>query len=292
MAEIEERVRRLACFSGDVAVEPLAGGLTNRNFLVHAKGEKFVVRIGDDHPVHLILRWHELAAAKAAHVAGIAPEIIHAEAGALVMRHVAGRTLTPQDVADPRRLPALIALLKRCHIEARHHFVGPVMAFWPFHVARHYARLIKEAKGEWMAEMPALLALADRLEAGLGPVSLVFGHNDLLAANIIDDGARLWLIDYDYAGLNSPLFDLANLASNNGFSDEAEREMLALYFGRTPDAATLRSYAAMRAASLLRETMWSMVSETHSTLDFDYRAYTLDYRARLDEAVAVFDGLN
>ena len=131
--------------------------------------------------------------------------------------------------------------------------------------------------------------MTTQLEKGLGPVELVFGHNDLLAANFIDDGKRLWLIDYDYAGLNSPLFDLANLASNNGFSEEAEREMLGLYYGREADTRMLKSYAAMKAASLLRETMWSMVSETHSTIEFDYRGYTLDYRGRLDAAVAAFD---
>ncbi len=291
MTTIEDQIARLACFSGPIESEPLSGGLTNRNFMVRHAGERFVVRVGDDNPVHLILRWHELASARAAYRAGIAPEIVHAEPGMLVMRHVAGHTLTPEDIADPQRLLALVALLKRCHHEVRQQFIGPLMAFWPFHVARHYARLIQEAGHEWSLEVPALLAIADRLEQGVGPVSLVLGHNDLLAANLIDDGQRLWLIDYDYAGLNSPLFDLANLASNNGFDEQAEHEMLTHYFGRTPDRTLLRSYAAMRAASLLRETMWSMVSETHSTLDFDYRSYTLDYRARLDAAILAFDGL-
>ena len=289
MGEVEDRISKLSCFSGSVSVEPLSGGLTNRNFLVRHGGECFVVRVGDDNPVHLIVRWHELAAAKAAHRAGIGPEIIHTEAGLLVMRHIAGAALNPNDVADHARLPTIIALIKACHYDVRDLFDGPLMAFWPFHVVRHYARLIREAKGKWASDVDPLLALGVRLENGIGPVSLVFCHNDLLAANIIDDGTRLWLIDYDYAGLNSPLFDLANLASNNGFDEATEIRLLELYLGHAPDVAQLRSYRAMRAASLLRETMWSMVSETHSTLDFDYRSYTVEYRSRLDVAVAAFD---
>lgn len=287
----ESRAASLTCWTEKVAVKPLSGGLTNRNFLVRHRGERYVVRIGDDNPVHLILRWHERAAAEAAYRAGIAPEIIHAEPGALVMRHLDGRTLTPNEVAEPGRLAGLVDVIRRCHVKVPEYFTGPALAFWPFHVARHYGRLIAEGGGDWAEAMPELLGLAARLEQGLGPVDLVFGHNDLLAANFIDDGKRLWLIDYDYAGLNSPLFDLANLASNNGFSEEAEREMLGLYYGREADTRTLKSYAAMKAASLLRETMWSMVSETHSTIDFDYRAYTLEYRGRLDAAVAAFENI-
>ena len=119
---------------------------------------------------------------------------------------------------------------------------------------------------------------------------MVFGHNDLLAANFIDDGARLWLVDWDYAGFNSPLFDLANLASNNEYPPEMEDQLLAGYFGLPPDEALRRRYEAMGCASLLRETMWSMISEIHSSLDFDYQAYTAENLARFEQAYSAFAG--
>ena len=103
---------------------------------------------------------------------------------------------------------------------------------------------------------------------------LVYGHNDLLAANFIDDGERLWLIDWDYAGFNSPLFDLGGLASNNELSQEQEHWMLKSYFGNETGKIDFRRYEAMKCASLLREAMWSMVQEIHSTLDFDFVYYT------------------
>jgi thiamine kinase-like enzyme len=136
--------------------------------------------------------------------------------------------------------------------------------------------------------LPPLLAAAEVLEKATGPVEIVFGHNDLLPANLIDDGARLWLVDWEYAGFNTPLFDLGGLASNAGMTPPERTALLAAYYRREPDAHLLRQAAALTAASLLRETMWSMVSERHSTLDFDYAAYTAENRARLDAAFEEF----
>ena len=110
-----------------------------------------------------------------------------------------------------------------------------------------------------------------------------------LQSTASDDGDRIWLVDWDYAGFNSPLFDLSNLTSNNEFPPELEDRLLESYFGAPPDAETRRRYRAMGCASLLRETMWSMISEIHSTLDFDYVAYTEENLARFERAYAAFE---
>jgi thiamine kinase-like enzyme len=121
----------------------------------------------------------------------------------------------------------------------------------------------------------------------VGPIDLVFGHNDLLAANLIDDGHRLWLIDWDYAGFASPLFDLAGLASNNGFDAAHERALLERYFGKAPDGVLTSRYEAMRCAALMRETLWSMVAELRPTVSgVDFVAYTRENRARFETAWA------
>ena len=113
---------------------------------------------------------------------------------------------------------------------------------------------------------------------------MVFCHNDLLAANFIDDGSRLWLVDWDYAGFNSPLFDLGGLASNSEMPSRMRETLLEAYFGQPVTDQLRYRFAAMTAASLLRETMWSMVSELHSKIDFDYAGYTAENRARFDAA--------
>jgi thiamine kinase-like enzyme len=169
------------------------------------------------------------------------------------------------------------------------HLRGPLLMFWPFHILRDYAATLRRCESRWVAKLPRLLEIAAELERLVTPLEIAFCHNDLLAANLIDDGQRLWLIDWDYAGFNSPLFDLANLASNNGFDTEMEAELLGLYFGRAPDAALWQRHRAMRAVSLLREAMWGMVSELTSQLDIDYVAYAGEHLGKFEAELARLD---
>lgn len=278
------RAAALSFWSGPVAPVALKGGITNANFEVRDRGRRYFVRIGDDIPVHGVMRFAELAASRAAHAAGLAPEVLHHEPGAIVFAFIEGRTLTPETVRPHTMLERILPLVKRCHREIPRHLQGPVLMFWPFHIFRSYAASLREAKSPHVSELPTLLTIAEDLERRLGPIELVFGHNDLLAGNFIDDGDRLWLIDYDYAGYSSPLFDLGNLCSNNDVSPADEEWLLGAYFERPVDDQLRHRYQAMKCASLLRETMWSMIAERISTLDFDYAAYTEDYRARFHQA--------
>ena len=284
MTNPTELAARLPCWKGDVAPQPLGGGITNVNFTVDDAGERYVVRIGEDIPVHGVYRVNELAAARAAHAAGISPEIVHAEPGALVMRWVDGCTLDPAGVRDPVRLERVLETVGRCHRDIPAHFRGSTPMFWVFQVVRDYARTLREAGSRMAPRLDDLLGRAAHLESAVGSVEIVFGHNDLLAANFIDDGDRIWLIDWEYAGFNSPLFDLGGLASNNEMDAEQERRMMERYFGASPGEPLLARYAAMKCASLLREAMWSMVSELYSGIDFDYVAYTEENLERFERA--------
>ena len=280
------RTARLGCWRGRVTPQPLGGGISNHNFLVEDGGARFFVRIGEDFEVHNVLRRFELAASRAAHAAGIAPEVVHAEPGAMVFSYVEGRTLTPQEVRDPAMLARIVPLVHTCHRELPRHFRGPAPIFWVFQVLRDYAARLAADGHRLALELPRYLAAAGRLEAAVGPVEIVFGHNDLLAANLIDDGKRLWLVDWEYAGFNSPLFDLGGLASNNELAPELEDRLLELYFDAPATDDLRRRYHAMKCASLLREAMWSMVSELHLTVDFDYVAYTAENLARFEKSYA------
>ncbi|MDH4260242.1 MAG: phosphotransferase, partial [Gammaproteobacteria bacterium] len=212
--------------------------------------------------------------------------------GALVLEFVAGHTFSPTDVRDPRNLDRILDVLKRCHRGIPEYLRGPAAAFWVFHVVRDYAHTLRMADSRHAALLPGLLTTAARLEKALGPVDIVFGHNDLLATNFIDDGKRLWLVDWEYAGFNSPLFDLAGLSSNNEFPEDLRAWLIEMYFGLPLDDGLRLRFTAMTAASLLRETMWSMVSEIHSRIDFDYAAYTAENLARFGAALAVFDEMD
>lgn len=286
------RVASLSIWQGRVDPQPLTGGITNKNFKVDDGGNRYVVRVGDDILVHGIVRATELAASQAAYLAGVSPRVVHAEPGILVLDFIEGHTFAPEDVRDPANLERLVDMVRRCHRDIPQFLRGPAAMFWVFHVVRDYGHTLQEGGSTHTPLLPDLLARAQRLESAVGPIDVVFGHNDLLAANFIDDGKRLWLVDWDYAGFNSPLFDLGGLASNSELPTEQAEQILTLYFGKPVDDDLRRRAAAMTAASLLRETMWSMVSEIYSTVDFDYGAYTAENLRRFETAYAAFQDMN
>ncbi|MGF1632142.1 MAG: phosphotransferase [Kiloniellaceae bacterium] len=288
MTDAFSRVTRLDLWQGPVDPQPLSGGITNRNFLVEDAGRRYVVRVGEDIPVHQVMRFNELAASRAAAATGISPAVVHHQPGVLVIDYIDGRTLAAADLRRPEILEQALPLVARCHRMLPQYLRGPVLAFWVFHVIRDYGWTLKEGNSPHAVLLPVLLELSGRLEAAVGAVEMVFGHNDLLPGNFIDDGKRLWLIDWDYAGFNSPLFDLGGLASNNELAPAQEDWMLETYFERPLDDALRRRYQAMKCASLLRETLWSMVSEIHSDIDFDYAAYTAENLARFQAAIKEF----
>ncbi len=204
------------------------------------------------------------------------------------MRFIEGQTLTEEDVRRPAMLERIMPLIRLCHNEIPKHFRGPALVFWPFHVCRNYVLTAREGNSRKKSQLSRLLRINEDLENTVGEIRLIFGHNDLLAANFIDDGKRLWLVDWDYAGYNAALFDLANLASNNQLSAEQEDWLLETYYQQSITDNLRRRLAAMKCVSLLRETLWSIVSEIHSTLDFDYEAYTEENLTRFNRAYKAF----
>ena len=209
---------------------------------------------------------------------------LHTEPGVLVLSYIEGHTLTPEAVREGSMLERILYLVQVCHRTIPQHLGGAVLVFWVFQVVRNYANTLAEGNSRVVAELPRYLDIAVQLEQAVGDISLVFGHNDLLAANFIDDGERLWLVDWEYAGFNSPLFDLGGLAANNELSEQQQQWMLETYYSVSLDASLRRRYSAMKCASLLRESMWSMVSELYSTIDFDYVAYTTENLERFEAA--------
>ena len=285
---INIRIAGLPCWQGKVDIEPLSGGMTNLNFKVTDGANQYVVRFGEDDPIHLISRQNEIASSRAAFDIGVSPELVHHEAGILVVRFIDGKVFDESDVRIDHNLERIVELLQRFHHELPKKFNGVAVMFWVFQVLRHYHNLLVQGESAHAARLPELASIGAELEAAVGPVEIVFGHNDLLPANFIDDGDKIWLIDFDYAGFNSPLFDLSNLASNNELNDVQERAMLEQYFGSPPDHAKLSSYHAMKCASLLRETMWSMVSELYSRVEMDFADYTQKNLARFETVYAEY----
>lgn len=287
MTTNEDRVRALPLWKGPITLVPLKGGLSNESWLVTDAAGRHVARIGRDYPFHHVFREREIMAARAAHAAGFAPAIHYAEPGVMVSAYLGAKTYGAEDVRD--NIPRIATLMRRFHEEMPKHVSGAGFMFWVFHVIRDYARTLETGNSRLLPQVPRYLALAGALEAAQKPLPIVFGHNDLLPANFLDDGDKLWLIDFEYAGFNTAMFDLAGTASNAGMSDDQSAELLDVYFGAPPDEAMRRAHLAMQCASLLREAMWSMVSELHLTAPgADYVAYTAENLARLEAALDAY----
>jgi thiamine kinase-like enzyme len=283
----EERIRALPIWSGAITIAPLKGGLSNESWLVSDGAGRHVVRFGKDYPFHHVSRERETMTARAAHQAGFAPEVRYSEPGIMVTAFLGAKTYGANDVrANSGRIAELV---RAFHEEMPKHVSGAGFMFWPFHVIRDYARTLAAGNSRMTHALPGYLALADELERAQVALPVIFGHNDLLPANFLDDGKRLWLIDFEYAGFSTAMFDLAGAASNAGMSEKESAEFLGRYFGATPSSEIRRAHAAMQCASLLREAMWSMVSELHlDAPGADYVAYTGENLARLETALDAY----
>ena len=287
MLTSDERIRALPIWRGEITVARLKGGLSNESWLVSDAAGRHVVRFGKDYPFHHVFRDRETMTARAAHEAGFAPEVHYSEPGVMVTAFLGAKTYGADDVRA--NIGRIAELVRSFHDEMPKHVSGAGFMFWPFHVIRDYARTLEAANSRMAHALPFYLSLAEELERAQLALPVIFGHNDLLPANFLDDGMRLWLIDFEYAGFSTAMFDLAGVASNSGMSAEESDELLGRYFGSAPSPEIRRSHAAMQCASLLREALWGLTSELHlDTPGVDYAAYTAENLARLDAALDVY----
>ena len=281
----EDRVRALPVWRGLKSIVPLKGGVSNASFTVEDSTGKYVARVGEDYPCHQVSREREGVAARAAFEAGLSPEVVYTESGIMVVRYLEARTYGEADVRANAGL--CVELVQRCHHDMGKRISGQGAIFWVFQILRDYAHTLKAGKHRHVRDVPRWMKIAGTLEAAQVALPVVFGHHDLLPTNFMDDGRRLWLIDWEYGAFGTAMFDLANIASNNSFEQEGEMQILEIYFGRKPDEALLRAFYGMKTASALREAMWGMVSELHlNAPGVDYAAYASEYLGRFERVHA------
>jgi len=278
---IDQLISSIPIWQNKIIISKIDGGITNQNFLVTDSNKKYFVRVGEDIPEHLVSRSNELKSSIAAASLGIAPEVIYNNENLQVIKFIESKTLNDKDVKE--KIEDIILLIRKVHKEIPKKLNGQSFIFWVFHVIRHYSNYLENNKSKYSSILSDLLTKSQILEEKSSPYEIVFGHNDLLPANFLDDGNRLWLIDWEYAGYNTPLFDLGGLSSNNNFNPKEEIFLLENYFEKKINPQLLNQYNCLKCASLLRETMWSMVSEITSNIDFDYVNYTDENLLKFEE---------
>jgi thiamine kinase-like enzyme len=283
---VDEVIARVPAWGGRrvVRVTPLDGGITNENHRVEIDGEAFVVRVGGrDTDLLGIDRHREWMTARAVARLGLGPEVLFGlpEAGVLVTRWVAGRTLDAEGVQAPGVMTRVAAVIRRIHA------VPPVDgAFSPFRAAEAYTEVARRRAVALPPGLDDWLALGRRIETALAPAAATLCHNDLLPANLIDDGHVIRVLDWEYAAMGDPFFDLANLAANAELDADAEERLVTAYFGGRAPPEALRRLRLLRVASDLREATWALVQAGISRLAFDFGAYADRYLARVAAGAA------
>jgi thiamine kinase-like enzyme len=267
----------------ELTLTTLSGGITNRNYLVTpADGrDRYVIRLaGNDTHLLGISREVEYAATVAAAGVGVGPEVVAfiRPEGYLVTRFIEGKPLPEADAHLPATLARVADALRRFHD-------GPAIPglFIPLRIVEVY-RALAVARGVRIPpEYDLARAIGRRIELALlaAPIELQPCHNDLLNANFIDDGERIRIVDWEYAGMGDIFFDLANFSVNHELSPDEDAVLLEAYDRGAPRAGRLARLALMRVVSDFREAMWGVLQQGISTLEVDFVAYAGDHFERL-----------
>jgi thiamine kinase-like enzyme len=276
--------RGVPCLAGTPRqVTVLPGGLTNRNYKLTTPAGSFVARVWSDGSFLAINRDHEYHNSVAAAAAGVGAPV-HAyqpEHNLLVLGFIEGRTFGAQDVRAPANIPRIADACRRLHTGPR--FAGDfdMFAIQPRYraVAREHGFAIPRGYDE---HAPAVAAARAALAAR--PAATVPCNNDLLAANFIDDGSKLWLIDYEYSGNNDPCFELGNIAGESHLPDDGLADLVTSYYGRP----LRHKIARARLLDLVARygwTLWGAIQHATSPLDFDFWAWAME---RYEPAAAAF----
>ena len=262
-------------------ITPLRGGITNTNYRITTAAADFVLRIAGERTDTLgIDRRVEHAANCSAAAAGIAPGVVHMiePEGYLVTNFISGRMPLPEELRSAHWLGTIGALLRRVH-------ALPALGarFSGFEVVRTYTRLAREVGAEFPANFDSLLAALGVLEQALA--RRVFNecpcHNDLLNGNfLVDAHERLFVLDWEYAGMGDPFFDLGNFSAHHELLPAHDMQLLAAY--GAIDAADLARLNLMKIVSDFREAMWGVLQSAISGLDFDFREYASTYFGRVE----------
>lgn len=268
-------------------VEELSGGLTNKNYRVRTDdGGDYVVRVSEASTGMLAIdRDHERANTTTAWHSGVGAPVVAAvpERNALVVQFLSGRTLESSDVQNHDMIPRIAASLRLLHGGGDFEGVFDMRA-----IRRYYLSVVMD-KGfrlpdGYLELMPAVEQLEDAMKPGNEP--LVPCNNDLLAANFIDDGERIWIIDYEYSGMNEASFELGNVASESGLDDDATAWLTECYWGQR----LTHKVARAQAWSLLARygwTLWASIQAGSSSIDFDFWTWGM---AKYDSARAELTG--
>jgi thiamine kinase-like enzyme len=267
-----------------IRISPITAGLTNQNFRVEVDDQPYFVRLpGQSTDLLAVDRANELHNTRAAALTGVGPQVIahDAESGALVLDWIDGRTMSNAAFAEPGTPAGIAEALRRLHGAPRFRD-----DFNMFRLTEYYTSVVDERSiripDGYREELPKVALIEAAL--AVHPLPTVPCHNDLLAENYLDDGRRLWIVDYEYSGNNDPTFELGNTAQELGFDDARQMELCAAYFGE----ATPALLARMRLQMIMSDvgwTLWAAIQAAISSIDYDFWGWAEERWGRASSAL-------
>ena len=276
MSIIEEVVSKIEDWQGkDISIQPLSGGLTNTNFRVTVDGTPYFIRVpGESTELLAIDRNNEVHNTKAAAEAGVAPPVLYhlPEYNVMVLKFLDGQTMSREALNEPGMPRRMAQAIQRLHAGPRFY-----SDFNMFRLTEYYLKLCEERDINipegYLERMPTVARIEEAMS--VRPLSAVPCNNDLLAENYIDDGEKLWLIDYEYSGNNDPTFELGNTCQEMEFNEAQIHEVCAAYFGEV----TADTIARMKLNMIMSDVgwgLWAAIQAKISTIDFDFWGWALD----------------
>jgi thiamine kinase-like enzyme len=283
MSVIEEAVAKIPEWKNkDISITPLSGGLTNSNFRVDVDGIPYFVRVpGASTELLAVNRENEYYNSKAAYEAGVGPRVIHylPEYCVMVLEFLNGKTMSKESLSRPGMPTRMANAIKRLHSGPRF-----LTDFNMFRLTEYYLQICEEQQiripDGYVERMATVATIEQAMSAK--PLDTVPCNNDLLAENYIDDGDRLWLIDYEYSGNNDPTFELGNTCQEMQLSDPQIEEVCTAYFG----AATIDKIARMKLNMIMSDVgwgLWAAIQAKISTIEFDFWGWALERWGRAVE---------
>jgi thiamine kinase-like enzyme len=267
--------------NGDRARFTRLKGLTNRVYLVETPAGRFCLRIPGSGTAAIIDRRAEEHCARMAAAAGVAPAVVYFDdVGAMVTPFVAGKSLSAQAFrCDPTAISRAAAALRHLHDRS-----GPFATeFRAFSVVEHYRYLLGRRGSDILPSLAQTMDEASYLRMALAarPAALKPCHCDPTGANLLDTGEKVWLIDWEYAGMNDPFWDLAYLSLQSDFTAAMDGRLLSDYLGRPALPAEAARLTAQKAACELLSAAWALVQDSAGNRAADFRSYAAGTLQRL-----------
>ena len=247
------------------------GGLTNK---VYQAGN-LVLRIAGEGTAQYINRQHEEISARLAAQAGVSPEVIYSDAaaGVMVTKLVhASTTMSPQQFRERAGSPGRAGrVLRQLHLSGGEF----PFRFELFAMIDEYLAILATKDVALPAGYHDVVTEAESIRRALArnPAALVPCHCDPLCENFLDTGSRMWLVDWEYSGMNDPMWDLGDLSVEAGFDVQQDRDMLQAYFGGEPSLSDHGRMVIYKAMCDLLWTLWGLIQLANKNPADDFNAY-------------------